>query len=109
MTVLWISLLAIVLATLAEGMVEYVFGTLFKKLPKLTPYSWVLMYVSLAVGIGLTYFYQVDLIAVFGEAGGFGEYAPTLLGCILSGFVVGRGANYTHQFITKFLTKPDPA
>jgi len=51
----WVVVLALVLATLTEGFVEYIFGTLFDKLPKLSAHKWALMYISLLVGVGLAF------------------------------------------------------
>ena len=50
------------LAFLTESLTEYIFGTPFDKVPKLAPYKWVLMYVSALVGVGLSFWYQLDLV-----------------------------------------------
>lgn len=94
-----IVLLALALAFLSESMVEYLFGTLMKKVPMLTSWSWVLMYVSLAVGVWLAFAYRLDLLALIQED------TQTVQGIILSGAAIGRGANFVHDFVSKYLLK----
>lgn len=85
------------LAFLAESLVEYLFGTLADKVPLLTPYRWTLMYVSAAVGVGLAFHYQFDLISLI-----LGNVL-TWVGMLLTGLVIGRGANFVHQFVSEYL------
>lgn len=97
-----IIMLAFALAFLSESMVEYVLGTVFNKVQKINPFSWLLMYVSLGVGVGLAFAYKLDLLALITGEGG------TIYGIILSGAAVGRGANYLHDFVSKYIIKkPD--
>jgi hypothetical protein len=86
-----------VLAFLVESFVEYVFGTPMDKIPKLTPYKWLLMYLALAAGVGLAFYYRLDMISLLP-----GEYPITPVGIILSGLILGRGAVFTHQFVSQF-------
>jgi len=104
------ALLAITfaLAFLAESLVEYIFGTLFDKLPALAPYKWTLMYVALVVGVGMAFFYGLDLIALISQEAG-GQVGASWLGILLTGLVVGRGSNFLHEFVSKYLKKPDAA
>ena len=97
MDILSILALSFALAFLSESMVEYIFGIAIDKIEKLTPYRWLLVYVSLAAGVGMTYYYRLDLISLILEQ------TPTALGIFLSGCVIGRGANYLHQFISEYL------
>ena len=94
-----IIMLALALAFLAESMVEYILGTIFQKFTIISGWSWVLMYVSLGVGIGLAFWYQLDLLAIITE----GE--ATTVGIVLSGSVIGRGANFLHDFVSKYIVK----
>ena len=103
----WIVVLALVLATLVEGFVEYVFGTAFDKFPKLSAYKWTLMYVSLVVGVALAFFYSIDLIALIANNAG-GDLAITWVGIALSGLIIGRGANYINDFVSRWFSKPKP-
>lgn len=73
-----------------EGVVEYLLGTIFEKFAKLTPYSWVLKYVSALVGIGLAFFYRLDAISLVGL-----PVSP--VGTIITGVFVGRGANFIND------------
>lgn len=92
------------LAFLTESMVEYVFGTLFEKIQKLTPYKWALMYVSAVVGVGLAFYYALDLVSLLAVV--LGEnIAPSPVGFILTGLAIGRGANYLHQVVNTYFPK----
>ena len=97
MTTAQIFGLSLALAFLCESSVEYFLGQIVKHLPKLQHLSWLLMYVSLAAGIGLCFYYRMDLITVITNQGG------TQLGYILSGLIVGRGGNYVHDFWSMYL------
>lgn len=104
-SVVWVVVLALVLATLVEGFVEYIFGTLFDKVPKLAGYKWALMYLSLLVGVGLAFYYAIDMVSLIANNAG-GAVAVTPVGIILSGLIIGRGANYINDFVSRWLTKP---
>lgn len=94
-----IIMLALALAFLSESMVEYILGTVFDKVEKIKSFSWLLMYVSLGVGIGLAFWYRLDLLAIITDG------AATTVGIVLSGAVVGRGANFLHDFVSKYIVK----
>jgi len=82
---------AVVLATLVEGLVEYFVVPLLVKV-KATEYA---RYVALVVGIGVCIGYGVDILEAI-----LGFTSPVLyLGMVLSGTIVGRGANYVNDFI----------
>lgn len=103
---------ALMLAFLAESLVEYLFGTPMDHMPKLKPYKWILMYIAAAVGIFFTLYWEIDLVAVIANAvaqitGIEFTWNATLVGQILSGLIIGRGSNYLHDFLLKFLKKPD--
>ena len=79
-----------------EGLVEYVLGTLFDKIEKLAPFKWTLMYASLAVGIALAFYYGLDVVNI-----GLGlPFSP--VGIILTGVVMGRGANFVNDIWQRF-------
>lgn len=92
-----IVVLSLALAFLAESMVEYVFGTLAEKVVALQPFRWLLAYVALAVGVGMAFWYQIDLITLITAE------APTTLGIVLSGLGIGRGANFIHDFVSNYI------
>jgi hypothetical protein len=85
------------LAFLAESLTEYLFGTLADKVTALTPYRWTLMYISAAVGVGLAFHYQFDVISLILSS------TITWVGILLTGLVIGRGANFVHQFVSEYL------
>jgi len=81
-----------------EGTVEYILGTPFDKIAALTPFKWLLMYVSLAAGLGLAFYYGLDIVsAVFGVGG------VTPVGIGLTGIVMGRGASFVRDVWDKYL------
>ena len=84
-----------------EGCVEYFLGKLFEKVVKLAPFAWVLMYVSLAVGLFLAYAFELDAVQLI-----FGISSPTMpwLGIALTGVVIGRGANFVADVWKKYFT-----
>lgn len=88
------------LAFLTESLVEYVFGTPFDKSKKLKSHKWVLMYVSLAVGVGLAFWYQLDIIVLLANELGE-DIALGWVGFVLTGSGIGRGANYMHQLVSE--------
>lgn len=93
------------LAFLTESMVEYVAGKPFDQIPALQPHKWLLMYLSLGVGVGLSFFYQLDMIAAIAEIAGQ-AMQPSWVGFLLTGLGLGRGANYLHDFVTAYVIKP---
>ena len=105
--------LSFLLSFLIESGTEYIFGTPMSKVKKLQPYTWTLMYVSMAAGIGLCFFYRLDLIALLPTwlaeiTQERADYTPTFVGYILSGLAIGRGSNYLHQVMSKFFpVKPE--
>lgn len=93
--------LALALAFASESGVEYILGTPFNKFPKLESLKWALMYVSLCTGVVLAFLYHLDLFGLI-----TGEPA-TVQGIVLSGSMIGRGAQFVHDFVTKYiLAKP---
>lgn len=88
------------LAFLAESLVEYLFGTPLQKLGK-GGLAWLLMYISAAVGMGLAFWYDLDLISLLGDVAGYPVQAGPV-GYILTGLGIGRGANWLHQFVSQY-------
>ena len=81
----------IVLAALAEAFTEYFVVPLLEKIAA-AEYA---KYVALAVGIGLCVAYQIDLLQILV---GLKPLHP-VIGWVLSGTIIGRGANYLNDFI----------
>ena len=96
-------IVAFILAFLTESIVEYVLGKPMDNSLRLKPFKWTLQYIALAVGILLCFHYWVDLIATIVTLVG-GEIQTDWVGVLLSGFVVGRGSNFTHDFLVNFIS-----
>ena len=88
------------LAYLTESATEYLFGTPMDKFG-LSRWKWSLMYISLVVGIGLAFFYKLDLVALLASVVGE-DITASWVGFVLTGFGIGRGANWLHQFVEKY-------
>lgn len=85
--------IALLLAFCVEAVLEYVLGVWWKPLAEATRQK-VLMGAGLVVGIGLALVYRVDLLAAMG-------LAPSLAGQLVSGALIGRGADYLHGFLKR--------
>ena len=98
------------LAFLAETMTEYFFRPFLKPdtLPGAEPRdptngqrvipSWALRYFAALVGVALAVAYRADALALFG----LDAWTPWI-GWIVTGLVVGRGSNYLHDLIDRWL------
>ena len=82
----------VLLATLSEGLVEYIFGDWLHK-------SY-LKYITLVVGVALAWSLQLDLLRELAQV-----QAPYPVGYILTGLIMGRGSQYLHQFVSQYLPK----
>ena len=84
------------LAFLAESLTEYLFAAPLSaaKLP-----ATLTKYIAVLVGVLLAWAYDLDIAR---DALGL-EARPPLLGVILSGIVLGRGASYVHDFYQSYL------
>jgi hypothetical protein len=91
------------LAFLVEALVEAVFGTLFDKVPALTPYKWTLMYIAFVVGIIGAFVYRFDLmylLAVYLDDKA--TLTITTFGTVLTGLGIGRGSNFLHDLFMRW-------
>ncbi|HOU22679.1 MAG TPA: hypothetical protein PLN42_00340 [Anaerolineae bacterium] len=61
-----------------------------------------LQYIAAAVGIGLCVLYKADLLAL---AGLYAEAVPWI-GAVVTGALIGRGANFINDFAGRYLDKP---
>lgn len=77
----------LLLATLIEGLITYVFGESSENPTR--PY---LRYVSLVLGVGAAIAYHVDIPAMLGLVSSY-----SLVGYVVSGLIIGRGANYVND------------
>lgn len=98
------TILIFLLAFVVEGGIEYFIGIPLSKSEKLAPYAWLLQYVAAGVGVGLAFYYQLDLVSqVAGQVGG--ELPPSAVGYVITGLGIGRGSNYVHQLVSEYLPK----
>jgi len=89
--------LALALAAIVEGFVEYFFGQAIDHLSGGDKWRWALIYVAAIAGVGLAFYYKLDLMALISEQ------ESTGVGYFLSGLIIGRGANFLHDFVSKYI------
>lgn len=97
-------MLSFSLAFLVESMTEYLFGILFDKFVAMKKFKWTLQYLSAGAGVGLCFHYQLDLMAFMQNTASVAA-PPTAVGLVLTGLVIGRGANFVHQFVSQYFPK----
>jgi hypothetical protein len=87
------------LAFLCESLTEYFFSDVLTALRLDTKY---LRYIAALVGVGLALLYDLDALRDFLGV------SPRLgyLGEVLTGLILGRGANYVHDLYSTYI-KPD--
>jgi hypothetical protein len=107
----------LILATLVEGLVEHLVKPLFfpfkddaddnqpQELIHLdSPAREILLrYVSAAAGILFCFAYHADLLALAGLDSG-----PPFVGQAITGIVIGRGANYLHDLVSRWTLRSGP-
>lgn len=99
---LGVLIVILALSFLVETLVEWIFGTIFDKIPALAPHKWALMYIAIGVGILGAFIYRFDLLAILGEAvGADPKIDITWYGITITGGAIGKGSNYLHDFIVK--------
>jgi hypothetical protein len=79
----------ILLATLIEGTISYLFGNSEEGMSR----PW-LKYVSLIFGVLVSVAYNLDLPAMTGLVSPF-----PYVGAVVSGLIIGRGANYVNDLM----------
>lgn len=93
-------------AFLVESMVEYLFGLPFAHIDGAEKYKWLLAYVSCAVGVGCAVFvWRFDMVYLASVWLGGSVEAPSVVGQIITGAAIGRGANFVHDLF-KYFQKP---
>jgi hypothetical protein len=97
----------LVLAALAEALVEYLFSPIIKggaddedPIPpdRLDCRDLVLRYTAAGVGVLLSITYQADLLRFF-------QLTPPWpwVGWVITGLLIGRGSNFVHDFASRWL------
>ena len=101
----------LVLATVVEAIVEHIFAPILdaRDPDRMSPepvaaLDWkalALRYVSVLLGVALCIIYRVDLLLYF-------NLIPPWpwVGSLITGLLIGRGANFVHDFATRWLTVP---
>lgn len=84
----------LLLSTLIEGTLTYIFGENAE-----TPRPW-LRYVSLALGVVAAIAYQIDIPAMAGLVA-----VNAYVGYVVSGLIIGRGANYINDIFALIQSK----
>ena len=84
-----LAVFVVFLATLIEWAVERFLGGI-QQLK-----GWPMVWISAIVGVGLSFGFKVDIIQLVGYAGTY----PWWLGQLVSGIIIGSGANAVHKFI----------
>lgn len=99
---------AAVLAWLVESMTEFIFGKAVEYYESAARFRPLLAYVAMFFGIGLTVYYRIDLLSAMvdmirdmGFDGAGFVIQPSLVGYVISGMAVGRGANYINDLISR--------
>ena len=88
------------LGFLCESMVQYIFAPI----KKLDPY---LMYISLAVGVFLAAAFNINLMAAV-VPGIPGTPLAYWTGVVLTGLIIGRGANFVHDLWETYVLPKEP-
>jgi len=96
----------LILAAVVEALVEYlgrpivarIYQAIGGEVPDSLP---ALRYVAALVGIGMCVAYNADLLAIAGLKSGV-----PFVGAIITGALIGRGANFVNDFVSRWFVKP---
>ena len=92
----------LILATLTESLVEYLLRPVIKPPAEEKDQDpWrdmALRYIAAAVGIALCALYRADLLKMLGLVSPW-----PFVGWIVTGLIIGRGANFVHDFASRWL------
>lgn len=85
------------LAFLVETMTEYLAAPLRDLIVKYLGFRVPMRYMAAAVGIAPAFVYGLDILPALGF-----PLKANWAGLIITGLIVGRGSNYTHEFLGLF-------
>lgn len=102
MDAIWLIFLMFLAFMATEGTIEYFLGTLFDMIEKLKPHKWMLMYGSAFLGIGLAFYYKVDMVFILAQSLAIPDIPITPVGILLTGIALGRGANFVNDVWQRF-------
>jgi hypothetical protein len=92
----------LILAALTEALVEYLIAPLADNLTPPEQDHWRelgMRYIATMVAIALCFTYRADLFALLGIVS-----AWPWVGYLLTGLIIGRGANWVHDFAGRWLS-----
>lgn len=99
-------ILIFLVSFIIEAIVEFFAGAPIAHNEKLKPYSWALIYVAAVAGVGVSFHYQFDIVALIAT---YLETSPAIgvspVGIILTGLTIGRGSNAVHDLMQKMIAK----
>ena len=104
--VVGLFLLIMFVAFIIEAMVEYFVGEIFNRFKVLADYKWTLKYAALAVGLLAAFNWRFDMVYILASYVKQLDIEMTVLGTVLTGSAIGRGANFIHDLWSKFVKKP---
>ncbi len=96
--------IVLLLAFLIESLVEVVFSTLKKTFPFLARVSGLEFYAAMVAGIIGALVYRFDFLVILATWLNI-PLSSSLFGTLISGLAIGRGSNYLHDLVAKFLTQ----
>jgi len=122
MSVITITLIILFLAFLAETLTELIFGTIANLIESIWPNleavlerpkfrTSVIQLFAICVGVAGAFIYRFDVIYLLGQYLQEFAGAPLLIpmtefGIVITGVAIGKGSNYIHDLIKRFLVKP---
>ena len=91
--------LALLLAFGIEFGIEYYIVPIFNHVPVIKDLRWILIYISLGLAIGLSFYYKVDAVALLLQR------AATPVGMIFTGTFIGAGVEAVHRLFQNYVRK----
>lgn len=109
MITLQVGALALLAAAVGEGIIEFLVSPLIGLFLPNTPSNIekrtvIFNYCSAVLGVGIALNFSISLFAMLG-AEGYLSSADN----ILTGILLGRGSNYVHDLLKRFIEGPDTA
>jgi hypothetical protein len=99
----------LLLAAIVEALTEYLARPIVAKVYQLLGASApsdelpALRYIAAAVAVALCFLYRADLLAILGL-----DARYSWVGYIVTGMLIGRGANFVNDFAGRWLRPPAP-
>ncbi len=100
---LGLAAVIVMIGFLIETLTEAVFGKMFDHYAPAA--KWTLSYIPVLFGVGLSFYYQFDMLALVGTFLGV-SIDVAWPGMLITGVALGQGSTYLHDFFQRFLVKP---